>query len=78
MADRIITLFVEILDVPSEKLSEDSSPDNTPEWDSLAAMSLVSVIEDTFGVELSTQEIMKMRSIGIVRQVLRDKGITDV
>jgi len=78
MADRIITLFAETLDVPSEKLSEDSSPDNTPEWDSLAAMSLVSVIEDTFGVELSTQEIMKMRSIGIVRQVLRDKGITDV
>jgi len=78
MADRIITLFAETLDVPSEKLSEDSSPDNTPEWDSLAAMNLVSVIEDTFGVELSTQEIMKMRSIGIVRQVLRDKGITDV
>jgi acyl carrier protein len=41
-------------------------------------MNLVALIEDTFAIELTTSEIMKMRTIGIVRKVLRDKGIKDV
>jgi acyl carrier protein len=75
MADRLIDLFSETLNVPAEGLDEESSPDNTPEWDSLAAMNLVAMIEDTFSIELSTKDIMKMRTIGIVREVLMEKGL---
>jgi len=75
MTDKLIELFSEGLAVPVEVLDDDSSPDNTKTWDSLAAMTMVSLIEDTFGVELSTREIMKMQTIGIARQVLRGKEI---
>jgi len=78
MADRLIQLFAEGLNVSQARLSDETSPDNLKEWDSLAAMTLVGLIEDTFVVELTTKEIMKMRTIGIVREVLRGKGITDV
>jgi acyl carrier protein len=78
MVDRLIELFSEVLDVPPEQLNNESSPENVKEWDSLAAMNLVALIEDTFAIELTTSEIMKMRTIGIVRKVLRDKGIKDV
>ncbi|OQW93748.1 MAG: hypothetical protein BWK79_09505 [Beggiatoa sp. IS2] len=78
MVDRLIELFSEVLDIPPERLNNESSPDNIKEWDSLAAMNLVALIEDTFAIELTTPEIMKMRTIGIVRKVLRDKGVKDV
>lgn len=78
MSDQLIALFSEGLDVPAEALTEDTSPDNTPEWDSLAAMNMVSLIEDTFDVQLSTRDIMKMRTIGVARQVLTDKGVSDL
>ena len=73
--DPLIALFSEVLEVAAEDLSDDSSPDSVEEWDSLAAMSLVSAIEMTFDVELSTGEMMKMNTIGIARQVLTEKGI---
>jgi acyl carrier protein len=78
LADRLISMFAQTLEVDPSSLSEDSSPDNTPTWDSLASMSLVAAIEEAFGVELSTKDIVTMRSIKLARMVLRRKGVPDV
>ncbi len=75
MADKLIEVFSEGLGVPADRLDDSSAPDNTEEWDSLAAMQLVTLLEDTFEVRLSTREIMKMNTIGTARAVLRSKGI---
>lgn len=78
MADRLIELFSEGLRVDASALDETTSPQNTPKWDSLAAMTLVTLIEDTFEVRLSTREIMKMNSIAAARAVLKSKGVADL
>ncbi len=75
MSDTLTDLFARCLDVRASDLSEESSPDNTPEWDSMAAVQLVTEIEATFTVQLRTRDIMKMRTIGLARTVLRDKGV---
>ena len=78
MADRLIVLFAEGLRVDAGGLNEETSPQNTPQWDSLAAMALVALLEDSFGVRLSTRDIMRMNSIGAARSVLRSKGVADI
>jgi acyl carrier protein len=75
MSDRLIEVFAEGLQLDAAALSNDTSPQNTSEWDSLAAMTLVMLLEDTFEVRLSTREIMKMNSIGAARDVLTAKGV---
>lgn len=75
MADRLIEIFSDELMLDAQALNDETCPDNTEEWDSLAAMRLVAAIEEAFEVRLSTAEIMKMRSIGIVRSVLAGKGV---
>lgn len=70
-------VFSEVLRIPIESISDDTSPENTPQWDSLQAMNLVVAIEETFSVRLSTREIVSMRSVGLVRKVLRAKGVAD-
>jgi acyl carrier protein len=78
MPDRLLEVFAEGLRIPADTLSDDTSPSNTPAWDSLAAMEMVDLIEDVFDVRLKTSEIMKMRSIGLARTVLRGKGVEDI
>ncbi len=39
-------------------------------------MRLVAAIEGEFSVRLSTKDIMKMRSIGLARAVLREKNVS--
>jgi acyl carrier protein len=78
LSDRLLELFSQGLGIPAEDLSDETSPSNTSAWDSLAAMEMVTIIEDAFGVRLKTAEIMKMRSIGLARTVLRSKGVEDI
>lgn len=75
MADPLIDIFSEGLGVPADRLDEDTSPDNTTEWDSLAAITLVGLIEERFDVRLGAREIMKMQTIGLARAVLQGKGV---
>lgn len=76
MSDKLIDLFADELDVDPSQLSDESSPDTVENWDSLAAVRLVAAIESEFDVRLSTKEMMKMRSIGIARLVLREKNVS--
>ena len=75
MADALIQLFAEVLQVEPAKLNDNSSPDNVKQLDSLAAMNLVAAIEETFKVQLSTKEIMKMSTIGLARKTLQGKNV---
>jgi acyl carrier protein len=78
MSDRLLEVFSTGLGIPADQLNDETSPSNTSAWDSLAAMEMVTLIEDSFGVRLKTAEIMKMRSIGLARTVLRGKGVEDI
>ena len=73
--DPLIALFADGLGVAAADLDDDTSPENRSEWDSLAAITMVSLIENEFDIRLTGREIMKMQTIGLARSVLRSKGI---
>ncbi|HYD17231.1 MAG TPA: acyl carrier protein [Patescibacteria group bacterium] len=75
MADALIELFADVLQVDAGALNDNTSPENLRQWDSLAAMHLVAAIEDKYAVQLSTKEIMKMSSIGSARKTLQEKNV---
>jgi acyl carrier protein len=77
MTDRVRKVFADVLGISPGVITDETSPDNTSQWDSMAAMSLVVAIEDEFDVRLSTAEIVSMRSIAIVKKVLTAKGVVD-
>ncbi len=77
MTARVAKVFSDVLGVAADTITDDTSPDNTPQWDSMAAMNLVVAIEDEFDVRLSTAEIVSMRNVAIVRKVLASKGVAD-
>jgi acyl carrier protein len=74
---RVAKVFSEVLGVAPDTINDATSPDNTPQWDSMAAMNLVVAIEDEFDVRLSTAEIVSMRNVAIVKKVLTSKGVSD-
>jgi acyl carrier protein len=77
MTDAITKIFAEVLRIPSETIHDDTSPENTPQWDSVQAMNLVLAIEEAFDIRLTTKEIVSMRTVGIARKVLQAKGVAN-
>jgi acyl carrier protein len=72
---RVSALFSEVLDVPVEKITDETSPQNTPEWDSLQNMNLVVALEAALGIRFATKEIISMKSVWMVREILKARGI---
>lgn len=75
MPDTIARIFGETLGIDPLLVTDDVSPDTAPKWDSLTSLALVASLQEAFSVEFSTTEIMAMRTVGLVRKVLRRKGV---
>jgi acyl carrier protein len=56
-------------------LARATSSREIPRWDSLQHIALVSTIERTFGISLSMDEMMEMRTVGDIEAILRRHGV---
>lgn len=52
-----------------------TGPDEIEHWDSLQHIALVRILEETFGISLSMDEMMEMRSAGDIEAVLARHGV---
>ncbi|HEY1795281.1 MAG TPA: acyl carrier protein [Stellaceae bacterium] len=77
MTSRVTRIVAEVLGIAAVEITDDTSPDNTSQWDSMTAVNLVAAIEDEFDIRLSTAEIVSLRSVATVKEVLSAKGIAD-
>jgi len=64
-----------VLNVPVASVFDASSPETLRRWDSLRHLDLMNAIEDAYGVRFSTAEIVRAKSVGDIRRLLRDKGL---
>lgn len=63
------------LRVPAASVSDESSPATLRRWDSLRHLELMTQIEDAYGVQFSTGDMVRAQSVGQIRSLLREKGI---
>ena len=63
------------LSAKAASISDESSPETLRRWDSLRHLDLMTAIEDAYGVRFSTAEIMRAKSVGDIRSLLREKGV---
>jgi acyl carrier protein len=76
--DPLIDLFGRVLGVDATRLKDSCSPETEEKWDSVRGMQLVAEIEETFAVELSTDDILAMESIGAARKLLKERGVPGI
>jgi len=75
MTAQFLTVVSEVLKLPIEQLSDDTGPATFGEWTSLRHIQLVAALEDSYGVHFSPREVRSIRTVGGLRDILRNKGI---
>ncbi len=70
----IVEIFAEVFlhDAP---ISVATSPGDVARWDSLNHVALVSMIERTFGIGLSMDEMIEIQSVGDIHRLLARHGV---
>jgi acyl carrier protein len=63
-------LMSTVLRVPADSISDDTSMDTVPAWDSLKHMNLVLALEEEFGVTIPDEDAANITSYPLIRLVL--------
>lgn len=72
--ERLYQTIAQVLDVEVDELSDEVSLDALPTWDSLNHLNLIMALESEFGVNLTAEDALNMRSVGAMRELLRGYG----
>lgn len=74
MLKRVIKVVSQVMNVPADGISPESSPDTIGAWDSLKHMNLVLALEEEFAIAFTDEEIVDLLSVRIIAETLKEKG----
>lgn len=75
LSDRLRDVFIQGLALSEETDVENLKYRDVEEWDSVGHMALVAAIEDEFGVEFETDQVIDMSSFKVALDMLRGFGV---
>lgn len=68
-------LVCEVFRVEESDLSDEATPDDIDDWDSVTHMDLMALFEDEWDVSLDVEEITEMITIALMKEALRKHGV---
>lgn len=74
---RLRSVFDTVLELDPKLADSTLRYQETPGWDSLGAVLLISSIEDEFHVEIDTERALKMDTFSAAATLLRELGVRD-
>lgn len=71
---RLTQVFRDFFDDDSIEIDEDTTADDIDDWDSLSHITLMSAVEDEFGVKFTMGEVSGMENVGEMAEIIRARG----
>jgi acyl carrier protein len=72
---QLYDLIGSLFEIDPLMVDETTSQDSVGSWDSLGMVNLVSEIEVAFEVEFDLLEIADFKNVGLIKTIMREKGI---
>lgn len=70
--EKKIELLAEILDMEPEELNPESRLDDLEEWDSVAALSFIAMMDEEFGKEVKGAQIKEFKTVRDAMNVMEE------
>jgi len=73
---KLINAFQEALNIEKALITDSLTYNSIPQWDSVAHMSLIATIEETFDIMLDTDDIIDMSSVAKAKEIIAKYGVS--
>ena len=67
---KLITAFSTALEIEPATVIDELKYQSIPEWDSMSHMFLISELEEVFEVEIETDDVIDLSSVGKAKEIL--------
>ena len=72
--DRLEEVLRDVFDDDSITLYEDTTADDIDDWDSIEHITLISAVENEFGITFSMGEVSGMKNVGEMVDIIADRA----
>ena len=73
--ERLKLILSNVLNIPPDTITDETSPDNVDLWDSLAGLMLVTELEGQFNIKFSMDEVVAIKNVGDIKRSLSLHGV---
>jgi len=74
MSKKLYSLISKVMGVPSSGISDQSSPESIPSWDSFNGYVLLDELESEFKVKFTLEEVLDVKTVSDIKRHLRNHG----
>ena len=78
MSEKMISIIAEQLNIDASEITLESSFKDDLNADSLDLFEMVMALEDNYGVEIPSEDLEKLLTVGDVVNYLKDKGVDNL
>jgi acyl carrier protein len=76
VSERLKKLILNELDLKDYNFVDETTADQVPEWDSFNHINIILAVEKEFGVKFKGAEILKIKNVGELQQLIDSKLIS--
>jgi len=73
--EELKTELADIMGLDAADISDATNQDNTPEWDSMASLQVISLLDEAADGEIEADDAEKLTSFGAVVELARARGV---
>jgi acyl carrier protein len=71
--DQVRGVASDLFSIPADRITPETSPETTESWDSTQHLNFVLALEEKFGIQLSPEEMERMRNVGEAAKLVENK-----
>jgi acyl carrier protein len=75
MSEKLYEIIAKVMDTSIDKITDNSSPETIPSWDSFNSYILLDELESEFKTEFTIDEITETKNVSDIKKHLKVHGI---
>ena len=76
MSKKLYGIIAKVMDISIDEITDNSSPETIPSWDSFNSYILLDELESEFKTEFTLDEITETKNVSDIKKNLKIHGIT--
>ena len=75
MSEKLCGIISKVMDIPIDEITDNSSPETIPSWDSFNSYILLDELESEFKTEFTIDEVTETKNVSDIKKHLNAHGI---
>ena len=75
MSEKLYGIIAKVMDISIDEITDNSSPETIPSWDSFNSYILLDELESEFKTEFTIDEVTETKNVSDIKKHLKGHGI---